>query len=298
MPVHVELIYLLRPAQLRAKVMIEGMACYIRPMPSRLFSAQLRFWRKRSGISQLELSQLADVSARHISFLETSRAAPSEDMILRILSALNVPLRQQNIMLQDAGYEPRFPDSDYDAMTPGIRAAIEHMLEKQEPYPMTVLNRCYDVIATNKASRSLLSRCAVEPTAMEAPLNVFSLVFDPKLIRPSIRNWEQVAKAMLVRLQRETLQCPENVGLKTLFERVLCYPGIPEDWHSPDLAEFSEPTIVVVLKHMQHELRFFTTTTKFAAARHAMLEEVQLESYFPLDEHTRILCEQMAASAM
>lgn len=163
---------------------------------------------------------------------------------------------------------------------------------------MAVLSRCYDVITTNKASRSLLSRCVADPTAMEVPLNVFSLVFDPKLTRPSICNWEQVAKAMLVRLQRETLQCPENTSLRTLFERVLGYPGIPEDWHSPDLAEFSEPIIVVVLKHMQHELRFITTTTKFAAPRHAMLEEVQLESYFPLDEETRILCERMAAGAM
>ncbi len=264
-------------------------------MTSQLFSAQLRYWRNRLGISQLDLSHLAGVSARHISFLETGRAYPSEEMILRISAVLDVPLRQQNVMLNDAGYAPCFPDSDFDGVPPGIRFALDRMLEQQEPYPMTVLNSRYDIIASNAASQRFLAGAVSSQEKMTTPLNVFSLVFDPDLMRPRIKNWEEVAKAMLMRLQRESLRHADNAGLKFLLDRVLQYPAIPADWQSQDLAAPSEPTMVVVLKHMGHELRFFTTTTTFTAPRHALLEEIQLESYFPLDEQTRALCERMAA---
>jgi len=215
-------------------------------------------------------------------------------MILRISSVLNVPLRQQNVMLQDAGYAPRFPDSGFGGVPSAIRFAIERMLEKQEPYPMSVLNSSYDIIASNKASQRFLAAGLSDQRMVTAPLNVFSLVFDPQLMRPRIKNWEEVAKAMLMRLQREVLQHARHAGLTSLLEPVLQYPAIPEDWQSQDLAAPSEPTMVVILKHMDDEFRFFTTTTTFTAPRHAMLEEIQLESYFPLDEQTRVLCERMA----
>ena len=263
-------------------------------MTSRLFSAQLRYWRSRLGVSQLDLSHLAGVSARHISFLESGRANPSEEMVLRISAVLNVPLRQQNVMLRDAGYAPRFPDSDLDGVPTGIRFAIERMLEKQEPYPMTVLNSSYDIIASNKSSQRFLAAGVSDQEKMTAPLNVFSLVFDPQLMRPRIKNWEDVAKMMLMRLQREVLQHAGNADLKSLLARVMQYPAIPEDWQSQDLATLSEPKMVVILKHMGDELRFFTTTTRFTAPRHTMLEELQLESYFPLDEQTGMRCEGMA----
>lgn len=118
-----------------------------------LFAAQLKYWRRKRGLSQLDLSLAADVSARHISFLETGRARPSEAMVVRLANVLAVPPRERNALLEAAGFEPRATEPDE---IPGeIRRALEHMLAKLEPYPVVIMDQCYTVLELNRAARAL-----------------------------------------------------------------------------------------------------------------------------------------------
>src|SRR5437899_2869377 len=124
---------------------------------TRLFPALLRHWRTRRGLSQLDLAVAGDVSSRHVSFLETGRAQPSREMVLRLGATLNVPLRDQNDMLRAAGFDEAFTEPPLDGgLSPGIARAIDRMLAQHEPYPMTVLDRRYNVLRTNEGATRLL----------------------------------------------------------------------------------------------------------------------------------------------
>lgn len=259
---------------------------YSAGMENQLFGAQLKYWRNRRGISQLDLSLAADISTRHISFLESGRARPSEEMVIRLTAALNLPLRHQNALLQDAGYPPRFPDPSLDNADPAIQFALDRMLEKHDPYPMSVLNAAYDIVRSNKSMTLLLSRFVAHPERIVAPLNMFSLIFDPHLARPFIKDWNKLARIMLARLHREMLSRQENKRLKVLFEQVLQFPGVPEDWRVPDFSVPLLPTMAVILEREEITLRFFTTTTIFTSPQQVLLEELRIESYYPLDVET------------
>jgi transcriptional regulator with XRE-family HTH domain len=260
---------------------------YIAGMDNHLFCAQLRYWRNRRGISQLDLALAAGVSTRHVSFVESGRARPSEEMVLRLMAALDVPLRHQNALLRDAGYPSRFPEPALNQTNPAIQFAIDRMLEKHAPYPMTVLNSNYDIVRSNAGAAFLQTHFTARPENIGESLNMFSLVFDPDMARPFIKDWDRLARTMLARLRREMLQRPEATYLKTLLERILQFPGVPEDWRQPDFSLPLEPTMAIVLEREGKTLRFFTTTTIFTAPRQVILEELRIESYFPLDVETR-----------
>src|SRR5215468_3117566 len=147
---------------------------------SRLFPALLKHWRGKGGLSQLDLALAADVSARHVSFLETGRAQPSREMILRLAAALDVPLRDQNAMLQAVGLPEAWSSATDAAMTPPIERAILRMLEKHEPYPMVVVNRRYDLLRANNGATRLLGGFVMDPAALTQPLNVCRALFDPR----------------------------------------------------------------------------------------------------------------------
>src|SRR5579859_3587977 len=122
---------------------------------ARLFPALLKHWRNRRGLSQLDLALAADVSPRHVSFLETGRAQPSREMVLRLGATLNVPLREQNGMLRAAGFGEEFPEPDLAVLPPGVALAIERMMQTHEPYPMTVLDRRYQLLRANQGATRL-----------------------------------------------------------------------------------------------------------------------------------------------
>ena len=258
----------------------------------RLFPALIKHWRGRRGLSQLDLALSANVSARHVSFLETGRAQPSREMILRLAAALGIPLRDQNALLQAAGFEDAFDDPGLHASSAGpIQLAIERMLEQQEPFPMTVLDRRYDVVRTNRGADRLFARLVADPSAVRAPLNIFHALFDPRLARPFILDWERVARSLLSRLHRESLEKPSDGDLAALVRSLFEYPGVPQDWQTPDLSLPSEPCLTFRIKRDALELAFLTTVTVFNAPQNVTLEELKLESYFPLDDATRKACE-------
>jgi transcriptional regulator with XRE-family HTH domain len=178
---------------------------------SALFRALLRHHRSARGMSQLDLSATARVSCRHISFLETGRAQPSREMVLRLSAALGLGLRDVNALLQAAGLPRAYRDSRADEPWPSsIERVIARMLAQQEPYPMVVLNARYDVLRTNDGAAQLVMRFVRDPSALGQPINALHLVFHPELMRPYLEDWPSLARTLLAQLQREALSRPSD----------------------------------------------------------------------------------------
>jgi hypothetical protein len=169
------------------------------------------------------------------------------------------------------------------------------MLAQQEPFPMVVMNLAYDVLRTNGAAQQVFSRFVQDPARLPAPLNLYALVFDPQLARPFIQNWPQVGQHMMARLHREALSRPADSRLWALLDTVLAYPDVPQAWRQPDFSTSGEPTFSLVLKRDALVLRFFMVVTAFSAPQQITLDELRIESYFPVDDATQLACERLAA---
>ncbi len=260
-----------------------------------LFSALLRYWRGQRGMSQLDLGLAAGVSARHVSFLETGRAKPSREMVLTLGATLDVPLRDQNELLMAGGFEATFAEPPLDAdLDPAVQQAIERMLVKQEPYPMVVMNEVYDVLRFNAAAERILPLFIADVSLFVPPINAFKLLFDPALARPFVADWERSARSLLSQLHREALHHRGRGELAELVESLFAYPGVPRSWQKPDFSRPASATFTLRLQRDGLRLAFLTTLTKFTAPRNITLEELRLESYFPLDELTEETCRRLA----
>jgi transcriptional regulator with XRE-family HTH domain len=261
---------------------------------TRLFPALLRHYRNRRGLSQLDLALAAEVSSRHISFLETGRAQPSREMVLRLGSTLSVALRDQNAMLEAAGYAAEHPEPSLaEGMPRPIQGALERMMAQQEPYPLTVLDRRYDVLLSNGAATRILPLFVADPSALGARINVFHMLFDRRLARDFVVDWEHVARAFVSRLHREALAHPEDDELSRLLDALFRYPDVPRNFRQPDFSTPSEPTLSLRLKRGDLRMGFLTMVTTFNAPQNITLEEVRIESYFPLDDETARTCERL-----
>lgn len=261
-----------------------------------LFPALLRYWRGRRGLSQLDLALAADVSARHVSFLETGRAQPGREMVLRLGSTLELPLREQNELLRAAGFDAAFAEPAVEHGLPApVERALERILAAHEPYPLTVLDANYDVLRATQGGMRLLQRFTAEPAALGARPNVLSLLFDPRLARPFLVDWERAARALVSRLHRESLARPGDRRLAAQLRALFAFPGVPESWRQPDFAAPTEPVLTVRLERDGVCMAFLTTLTSFSAPGNVTLEELRIESYYPLDDATARACEAMAA---
>jgi len=265
----------------------------VAPERGRIFCALLKYWRQRRGLSQLDLALVAEVSARHVSFLETGRARPSRNMVLRLAATLEIPLREQNALLLAAGMPAAFDEPQFaDELPTAIRRAVERMAEQQEPFPLVAMNRVHDVLLANRAASQLLPHFVADPSRLSLPLNALRLLFDPQLGRAFVVDWERIARGMLARLYRETLTHPNDQRLSNLFAELQRYPDVPQSFRDPDLGSPSEPTFTLRLRRDDLELGFLTTMTAFTAPHNVTLEEFRVESYFPLDAATERSCKQ------
>jgi transcriptional regulator with XRE-family HTH domain len=262
-----------------------------------LFPALLRHFRNRCGSSQLDLAIAADVSARHVSFLETGRAQPSRDMVLRLGGTLGLSLRDQNTMLRAAGFEPAFAEPGLsEAMPPSILQAIARMLAQHEPFPMVVLDRCYNVLQRNDATRRLLSKIVADTSALPARPNLLQVLFDRRLARPAVVDWECTARLLASRLHRESLARPGDAELAAAVRSLFELPDVPPDFRQPDFSRPSDPTLVLRLRLGDSTLAFLGTVTAFSAPQNVTLDELRIESYFPLDDATADACRRLAAA--
>ena len=258
-----------------------------------LFPAVLRHWRTRRGWSQLDLALTANISSRHVSFLETGRAQPSREMVLRLGETLDLPLRDRNAMLHAAGFEHAFAEPTFEGgLPPPLAQALDRMSAQQEPYPLVVMNRRFDVLRANDAAWRMFARAIADPEALpkDGRMNIMRMLFDPRLARPFVLEWDRVAHAILSRLQREQFSRPNDNELASLLEEILAMPDVPKAWQKPDLSVPVEPTLVLRVRRDDLELAFLTTLTVFQAPQNVLLDEIVIESYFPYDQRTADIC--------
>jgi transcriptional regulator with XRE-family HTH domain len=258
------------------------------------FGALLRRWRSIRHVSQLDLALDAEISTRHLSCVETGRAQPSREMVLRLAEALQVPLRERNALLLAAGYAPLYRDTALD--TPDLEAAcraVELLIAQLEPYPVLVLDRYWNILRMNAGAKRFL---ALFPGCDSVtPLNGPRLAFHPHGLRPFIENWEVVAARIIRRVHREAADNPSDETMKCFLEELLSYPRIPSRWRMPDLDDASPPFLTINYKWKDSTLRLFSALTTFGTPLDIALQELRIESFFPADEATRTLLNQLIA---
>ena len=258
-----------------------------------LFPALLRYWRRQRGMSQLDLALTADVSARHISFLETGRSSPSPEMVVQLATALGIPLRQVNAMLRAAGHAPAFEDGG-DALPPTVADALELLKQHHEPFPLIVVDRLYRVLDLNRAAGALLG-AVLGDDATGTELNLARLTFDPAGAQPHLVNFDDVGRQLLWRIQREVLADPDDGEMRDLLDELLAMPTVAADWRHVDLLEPSDPALVLHLRAGDVELRFLSTVTAFQAPQNVAVEDLRIETWFPVDDATAEICRAVAA---
>lgn len=269
-----------------------------RERPANAFGARLRWWRARRARSQLALALEAETSQRHLSFLESGRAAPSREMVLRLAAALGLPLRQQNVLLLAAGYAPAWRESPLEAPALAmVNAALDFMLKQQEPYPAVVVDRCWNLLSANRGALQLSAFLnGRNATPGEGPANLADLVLSPHHWRPFIANWQDVALYFLRDVQADTLADP-SPEIEALLDRLTAYQGVPELARGPII---EEPPLPVLPVHFQKDdvcVKLFTTIATLGTPQDVTVQGLRIECLFPADEPTGALLRGWASGA-
>jgi transcriptional regulator with XRE-family HTH domain len=253
--------------------------------PSQL-GALLQYWRDARGMSQLALALEANVSARHVSFIETGRAQPSREMVLHLARTLDVPLRERNSLLLAAGYAPVFRESSLDAPElRAVRGALDAILARQEPFPAVVMNRGWDIVAANAGAGRFFGHLLDGAPLPETP-NVVRMMFDPAWLRPSVANWEAVGESLVRRVHREAVGAVPDDATRRLLAEVLAYPGVPEHWSRPSPDTPLLPVIPVTFTKTERTYTFFSAVTTLGTPQDVTLQELRIECFFPMDAET------------
>nr|WP_198287210.1 helix-turn-helix transcriptional regulator [Frankia sp. QA3] len=252
----------------------------------------LRQWRERRRLSQLELALRADSSARHISFVETGRSAPSRAMVLRLAEHLDVPVRDRNALLIAAGYAPAYPETPlHDPAMTAVRAGLEQLLAAYEPNPTLVLDGHYDVALTNRAVLVLLT--GVPADLLRPPLNAMRLTLHPRGLAPRIVNLAEWRAHLLERMRRNMI-LRGSPALNALYDEVSAYP-VPDppaaDDPGPDAGiapaavppPLALPMRIVVEGHL---LSLISTVTTFNTPMDVTVSELAVETFLPADPET------------
>jgi transcriptional regulator with XRE-family HTH domain len=246
----------------------------------------LRYWRTARRISQLDLSLDAGISTRHLSYIETGRAQPSREMVLRLATALQVPLRERNRLLLASGYAPIYRENQLDVPElEEARRAIEFILAQQEPYPAFVVDRHGNILMTNRGTERFLA--LFPQSALPGRANAIRMVFHPNGLRPYITNWEDLAARLIQRVHREAAANPSDAGMIALRDELLAYPGVPDRWRLPDPDGPPVAYFTIDYQWNNRLLRVFSTITTFGTPQDVTLQELRIESFFPADQSTR-----------
>lgn len=249
------------------------------------FGPLLKRWRERRRLSQESLADDAEISTRHLSFLESGKSAPSREMVLLLASALDLPLRERNVLLGAAGFAPVYRESALDAATIApFKRALDLLLAQQEPYGAVVFDRGWNVVQMNQGALRLFSRFAPKSTDPALATNLVRSIFHPDGLRAHIVNWRDVAALTLERLERDALVHFSDESLQALRDEVLAYPDVPTDLRHARFAESSDPFLTVHLRTQGEEVRLFTLLTSLGTPLDVTAQELSIESYFPADE--------------
>jgi transcriptional regulator with XRE-family HTH domain len=256
-----------------------------RPGPSPV-GRLLQHWRRVRRMSQLDLAVEAQVTPRHVSFVESGRARPSREMVVALARALDVPLRERNQLLLAAGYAPLYRETGVEepAMAQ-VRGALDQVLRHHEPFPAVVMDRHWDILMANAAATAMFAWLLGRERS-EGPANVLRLMFDPDGLRPFVANWEQVAEALVQRVHREAIGGVPDPSTATLLQELLALPGVPDRWRAPDFTAAPLPVIPVAFRKGRLAVSYFSMVTTVGTPQDVTAEEIRLESFFPADQAT------------
>lgn len=249
------------------------------------FGMHLRHWRQHRRMSQLDLAQEAEISTRHLSYVETGRAAPSREMVLRLAERLAVPLRERNALLVAAGYAPMYRQRSLDdpAML-AAREAVQLVLKGHEPYPALAVDRHWQLVAHNALVPLLMAGAA--PQLLEGPINVLRLSLHPEGLAPRIANLAQWRSHLLERLQQQ-IAATGDAQLQALHDELAAYPvADPGTEAAAGGGELASVVVPFCLRTDAGVLRFISTTTIFGTPVDVTLQELAVESFFPADAPT------------
>ena len=247
----------------------------------------LREWRQRRRLSQLDLAIDADVSARHLSFVETGRSRPTRAMILRLSEHLDVPLRDRNELLLAGGYAPAYPERGLaEPELAAVRAGLRRILAGHEPYPAVLVSRRWELVDSNAGIGVFTDGAA--PWLLEPPVNVLRLSLHPDGMAPRIANLPQWRAHVLTRLRRQAAATGET-ALAELHEELRGYPG--GQGEPPRVTDVAVP---LRYRHGGRELSFFSMTAVIGAPMDVTLGELALESFYPADEATGTALRELA----
>jgi transcriptional regulator with XRE-family HTH domain len=252
------------------------------------FGARLSEWRAERRESQLTLALSANVSQRHLSFIESGRAQPSRDMVIRLCDALDIPLRERNELLNCAGYAALYPERPLEGSEMrSVREALRRIIDHHEPYPAFVIDHKWRVVMNNEGAARIVAACLDEETiqalSADGYLNFMRMMFEPTCMRPRILNWTFVAPRLLARLKREAAGdrlSPSSALLRELAPTANCEQVPLEDF------EALAPTVPLEISVDGSTLTLFNTITTFGTPQDVALQELRIEMVFPADSKT------------
>jgi transcriptional regulator with XRE-family HTH domain len=250
----------------------------------RNFGEHLRWWRKRRGLSQLELAGVAGTSQRHLSFLESGRAAPSQQMVLNLAGALNVSLRQQNAFLGSAGFAPIWREGKLgQPELAQVDSALDYVLAQQEPFPAFVVDRHWNLKRANGGAARLVE--FILGAVPEGSVNLADALLSPAILRPFLVNWEEVALHFIRGVQADAI-ADGSAQSSALLARLLAYEGLPELAQSSAIEEAPRPLLPIHFRKSGISLRLFSTIATLGTPQDVTVQEIRIESFFPVDNPT------------
>jgi transcriptional regulator with XRE-family HTH domain len=246
------------------------------------FGSLLRDWRQRRRLTQLELALQADVSARHLSFLETGRSRPSREMVLLLAEELDVPLRNRNEMMTAAGFAPAYTQHSLDDAELGeVHRSLRRILDGHEPYPAVLVDGYWNLLAANRAVALLTD--LVDPELLTPPVNVLRASLHPRGLAPYVVDLEEYAAHLVSRLRRQAERAA-STGLRALLTELVGYcrnAGL-----DPNAQPRDRIVLPLRLRHPDQELTLFSTVAVLGAPLDVTLDEIAIESFFPADDAT------------
>lgn len=252
------------------------------------FGTLLRDMRQGRRLSQMECALECEISAKHISFLETGRSKPSKGMVLYLAQMLKVDLASTNRLLTAAGYSHVFSDQDLDApeMTI-IKDALNHMLSAHLPYPAVVFDHQYFLVMANDAMQEMMARMVALGAIFPERPNFLLSLLDDRGMKPFLEDWESIACHMLQRIYHEHLAGPFRDEPNRLLEHAIQMPGIPKNWKGHVVEHLDQPAIPFSLKLGNQRLRIFSTIATIGTPLDVTAQNLRIEHFFPMDEQTK-----------
>lgn len=259
------------------------------------FADLLKTWRGRRGLAQLALAGRAGISQRHLSFLELGRAAPSREMVDRLAGALDLPLRQHNTLLLAAGFAPEWRQCDLAAPDLAeVNRALDHILAQQEPYPAVVVDRHWNLLRAN-AGAARLVEFLVGPVGPGTAINLADALVAPDVLRPHLVNWAEVVRHFIRSVEADARAdgLPET---EALLDRLTAYHGVRTALNQTSSGADGGPVLAMHFQKRGTALRLFTTIATLGTPQDVTLQELRIESFFPVDDATAALLRGWAAT--